>query len=366
MNIAFYATMKSPHHPVPSGDRLMSRLLMQALGGITDALRLASSFRAYSRVPDNDLLAERKKLARAEADRLIAEWTSEGWRPDVWISYHPYYKAPDWIGPVVAEHFSCALMTVEASFAARRATDAWSRWHAENLTGLQRAACHFYMTERDRAGLAETPGLDADLVHLPPFIDTSRFAQPVDRTSIQGPLRLVTVAMMRRDVKLTSYEFLARALADAQDVPWTLDIVGDGDARSEVGRAFSSIDPRRITWHGRLDQDGVRNVLQRCELFAWPGFGEAYGLAYLEAQAAGLPVLAQRSAGVPEVVVHGETGLLVPENDLVAFTAAIRELMVDRTRIQQLGLRAREFVLSERNQEAARRILSDTIDRLVD
>ena len=45
-------------------------------------------------------------------------------------------------------------------------------------------------------------------------------------------------------------------------------------------------------------------------LYAWPGYGEAYGLAYLEAQAAGLPVVAQDMDGVPGVVRNGETAIL--------------------------------------------------------
>ena len=61
-------------------------------------------------------------------------------------------------------------------------------------------------------------------------------------------------------------------------------------------------------------------------LYVWPGCGEAYGLAYLEAQAAGLPVVAQDIAGVPDVVRDGETGVLTPAGDAAAFADAIATL----------------------------------------
>ncbi len=59
----------------------------------------------------------------------------------------------------------------------------------------------------------------------------------------------------------------------------------------------------------------------------WPGSGEAYGIAYLEAQAAGLPVIAQWTAGVPEVVEDGVTGLLTLEGDVAAYAEAIRRMI---------------------------------------
>ena len=53
--------------------------------------------------------------------------------------------------------------------------------------------------------------------------------------------------------------------------------------------------------------------------YVWPGTGEAYGIAYMEAQAAGLPVVAQKTAGVPEVVKDGVTGTLTAAGDASAF-----------------------------------------------
>ena len=66
----------------------------------------------------------------------------------------------------------------------------------------------------------------------------------------------------------------------------------------------------------------VARQLATSDIFVWPGTGEAYGIAYLEAQASGLPVVAQATAGVPTVVRHGVTGLLTAPQDDAAFAAA--------------------------------------------
>ena len=109
-------------------------------------------------------------------------------------------------------------------------------------------------------------------------------------------------------------------------------------------------------------------LLQSGGIYVWPGFGEAYGLAYLEAQAAGLAVVAQRTAGVPEVVQNGITGILTEAGDTGAFAAAIRQLLTSHELRQTMAATARRFVLGERSlQQAARRlgaILADAAGRM--
>jgi glycosyltransferase involved in cell wall biosynthesis len=88
----------------------------------------------------------------------------------------------------------------------------------------------------------------------------------------------------------------------------------------------------------------VADLLARGAVYVWPGCGEAYGLAYLEAQAAGVPVVAQAVAGVPEVVAHGATGFLVAEGDDRAAAQAIARLLTDGALQRQMGQAARAHV----------------------
>ena len=66
------------------------------------------------------------------------------------------------------------------------------------------------------------------------------------------------------------------------------------------------------------------------DLYLWPAINEAYGMAFLEAQAAGLPVVAGRTGGVPAVVADGVTGLLTPIGDAAAFAGAVARLLDGR------------------------------------
>ena len=367
MKIAFYAPMKSPRHPVPSGDRLMARQLMQVLELIGAEVRLASELRTYTSTPNAVSLDEQRSAGALEARRLIQDWEADGWRPDIWFSYHPYYKALDWIGPAIVAHFGAAHVTAEASYAPGRREGPWKDRVGELAGQLASADCHFYLKDRDRAGLVQLEGQGgryAGLVHVPPFIDTEPFAQFDHTGTDHGPARLVTVAMMRRDVKLESYRYLARALEPIQHLDWVLDIAGDGDARSDVEDAFRSFAADRVRFLGRLEGDGVRSLLSGADLFVWPGFGEAYGLAYLEAQAAGLAVVAQDTAGVANVVQDGVTGLLCPAHDVAALTAAVQRLIGDRQLLREFGARARVFVLKERSLDNARSIVGRTLTEL--
>jgi glycosyltransferase involved in cell wall biosynthesis len=333
--------------------------------------RVVSRLRSYARSPSAVGLESLKRAAAAERDRLSAEFAQvAGWRPDVWLTYHPYYKAPDLIGPEMARRLGVAYATVEASYAARRGHDEWAAWYEANLDALVHGQVHFVMTSRDKAGLAAFPALAARLVDLPPFIAVDeqpaaagdRFARAVEGVS---PVRLVVVAMMRVDVKLRSYHLLANALGRLVDQAWTLDIVGDGDGRHEVEDAFAvalgEAAAQRLTWHGQCDAAEVRRHLSEADVFVWPGYGEAYGLAYLEAQAAGLPVVAQRSGGIPAVVLPGRTGLLTPEGDLDAFCAALRTMIGNRRVRRAMGQAARQFVYAERTTVQAAGILRDTL-----
>ena len=99
MRIAFYAPLKSPMHPVVSGDRQVARLLIKALARNGHEVPLVSEFRSYLRDGGG---AEENRLRReadGERERLLNAFKSgQQALPDVWFSYHPYYKSPDWIG----------------------------------------------------------------------------------------------------------------------------------------------------------------------------------------------------------------------------------------------------------------------------
>lgn len=356
MKIAFYAPMKAPDHPVPSGDRQMARMLMTALELAGHQVSLASHLRSYGRAPDDAHYAEINRAALAEIDRLTRLWASEG-RPDIWFCYHPYYKSPDVLGPALADRFGCAYVTAEASYSMRRNTGAWAQTQTHVLDGVKRAAVNICFTARDRNGLAAAAP-DASLALLPPFIDTAPWFAAPSRHE-QG--RLITVAMMRPGDKLNSYRDLATALTRIAHLPWQLAIIGDGPERSAVEALFSGFPPERIEWLGELAPNDIARQLARASIYVWPGHGEAFGLAYLEAQAAGLPVVGQAVAGVPEVVEAGEGGLLTPPGDVSAFAEGIANLLTDQGRRDAMASTARQRVVERHSLAGAARQLNELL-----
>ena len=352
MKIAFYSPLKSPRHPVPSGDRLMARQLMAALGMAGHEVCVASEIRTFSKEPralDDDAAVE------AEVERLRVSWARHG-KPDAWFTYHPYYKAPDLLGPRLSAEAGIAYVTAEASYSPRRNQSGWAPSQARLIAGLEQAAVNICMTERDRAGL-EAVAPKARFARLPPFIDASLFLAEAPKPE---PGRLVCVAMMRPGDKLDSFRMLASALSRLKHLPWRLSVVGDGAVAEDVRVAFSEFAADRIEWLGERSAAEVATILSHQAIYVWPGCGEAYGLAYLEAQAAGLPVVAQETAGVPEVVEQGRTGVLTPAGDIEAYAAAIAKLLEDDRMRQAMAIAARDFAGRERSIVSA----SETLARI--
>jgi glycosyltransferase involved in cell wall biosynthesis len=359
MRIAFYAPLKSPDHPVPSGDRLMARMLCAALTQAGHDVTIASRLRSYCRDPDDHAAAAAiTAAATSERHRIAAEWPQDP--PNVWVTYHPYYKSPDLIGPPLCEEFGLPYVTIESSFAPRRNLGLWAISQTAVLNGLTQAAVNICLTARDRAGIvAAAPA--ARLADLPPFIDPRPYL--ATRPEQPGPVRLITVAMMRPGDKFDSFAMLAQALSGLTHLNWRLTIVGAGPMEPQVRALFADVQDR-VDWAGLCDPARVAELLTQSDLYLWPGYGEAYGLAYLEAQAAGLPVVAQQVAGVPEVVTP-QTGLLTAPGDLPAYRAAVASLIIDTPLRQRLGQTARARVLARHSFQAASARLQQILDDVV-
>lgn len=342
MKIAFYAPLKSPHHPVPSGDRQMARLLIRALELAGHQVDVISQLRSFHKDPAD--FAALQGEADKERLHLQEKWHDQP-KPDLWLSYHVYYKSPDLLGPQLCRQWQIPYLTAEASYAEKRNHSGWQAQQQLVLAAVQQAAANIWFTRRDLQGLQKVSP-QSHFFNLPPFIDVQPFAAILPR---QGQNRLICVAMMRAGDKLASYQFLAKALQGMADRDWHLSLIGDGPARTAVEACFQGLDPRRLSWLGQTDGATVPGLLEKADIYVWPGIGEAYGIAYLEAQAAGLPVVALDIAGVPEVVDPDHGGFLTPADDVEAYAAAIDALLQDPHLIRQMGEAARRFVHEERS-----------------
>ena len=339
--IAFYAPLKPPDHEIPSGDRLMARLLIDCMTSQGYQVDVASRLRVFVKEPANSSVVENLKIqAQSEIERLTQVWLEQS-PPALWFCYHPYYKSPDLIGPELCKRFNMAYVSAEASYSQRRAHGDWASLQQQVLSSINYAAVNICFTERDKSGLRQASA-SAKLATLSPFIDSRDFSYTANHPAVP---KLVTVAMMRSGDKMDSYTHLAAALQQLLHKPWTLSVVGDGPMRAEVEALFDRFPAGRIQWHGRLQRNEIALLFARSTVYVWPGCAEAYGLAYLEAQAAGLPVVAFDNAGVPEVVDANYSGVLTPMGDNKAFAAAIEKLLDDEPTRLRLSRQARSHVL---------------------
>ncbi|MGE0745093.1 MAG: glycosyltransferase family 1 protein, partial [Rhodospirillales bacterium] len=230
MRVAFYAPMKPPDDPVPSGDRTMARQMVAALRLAGHAVTLASRLRSRDGNGDPARQARLAALGARLADRLARRLRRRP--PDAWFTYHVYHKAPDWIGPAVSRALGIPYVIAEASVAGKRADGPWATGYAGAAAAIRAADAVIGLNSRDAPGVLRLIGRDDRLHLLRPFADVAPFAAAAaerdrhraalaDRHGLD-PSRpwLLAVAMMRPGDKLASYRVLAGALAGLGGAPW--------------------------------------------------------------------------------------------------------------------------------------------------
>ncbi|MPZ29422.1 MAG: glycosyltransferase [Rhodospirillales bacterium] len=365
MRVLLHTPLKSPDSPIPSGDREMARGLRRLLRRLGHTVVMPALNRVAPGVPaPHDHLALERR-ARAQAQRLIARWRALPARhPErfgLWLTYHCYYRKPDWLGPIVTRALGLPYALVETSHAPRRAQGPTRLGHRAVERALAAADLVLTVNPRDVAGVKARLRPGAHQVWLPPFIDTRPF-DLAPRAANDPPL-LLSVGMMRTRDKLESYRVLANALSQLKHKPWRALLVGDGPARSEVEAMMVPLG-ERVRFAGAVAHTDLPAIYASADLYLWPAINEAYGMAFLEAQAAGLPVVAGRTGGVPAVVADGITGVLTPIGDAAAFAAATARLLDDAGERARFAKAARTRVNARHDERAAAHALAAALRTL--
>lgn len=164
-------------------------------------------------------------------------------------------------------------------------------------------------------------------------VDPSEFPFRERGADLEGrPVRLLTVARL---VEKKGVEYAIRAVAALpEEAAVRYEVVGDGPLRPELEALAASLGVAdRVRFRGSAERAEVRRALERADLFLLPsvtardGDQEGTPTVLMEAGACGLPVVSTRHAGIPEVVVDGVTGILVPERDAEALARALGTLL---------------------------------------
>lgn len=169
---------------------------------------------------------------------------------------------------------------------------------------------------------------------LPMFFDFERFAnihREPDSKKILFVGRLMSVKGI--DVLIEAFSHLQSTIgADG----WTLDIVGDGPMREELLELTKERNVSgQVTFHGTLDREEVVKMYGASEIFVLPskttpsGEKEGLGVVLLEAMMSKVAVIGTDCGGIPEVITHQQTGLLIQQNDVEALSKAMQHLIED-------------------------------------
>lgn len=174
--------------------------------------------------------------------------------------------------------------------------------------------------------MANVYGIEAEVIHPP--VDVEHFRQ--------------TSGLEREDYyvfcsRLVPYKKPGVAIEAFRNLPFRLVVVGDGRLRAELERDA----PPNVTFVGRVGDAELPAVIGKAAGFVFPG-EEDFGIAPVEALAAGTPVVAFEAGGALDYVVHGENGLLVNDQTPEAFAAAVRrsaQISWDRGTIEATAAR---------------------------
>ncbi|MAV88704.1 MAG: glycosyl transferase [Rhodospirillaceae bacterium] len=373
MQIAFYAPLKSPNSDVPSGDRKIARAFIRALEHKKHKVSIVSDFQSRDPHGSSQTQKEFKEKGEQIAESLIRSFKNinQSERPELWFTYHLYYKAVDWIGPTVSKELSIPYIAAEVSHAPKRSKGNWSASHSEVIKIIQYANIIFSVNSADTHCVLPLLSNSQKHILLRPFTDISPsfLFRKISRIELiekyqldNSKCILVTVAMMRDDAKLKSYELLGRSLDQCNHNNWQLLVVGDGPARDKV---TSYLNRDNIFFLGQLNQEDINKILSGSDLFLWPAVDEAYGMAMLEAQMSGLPVISGRSGGVSDIVRHDKTGLLCDVGDVKQFSEAI-DLMISSVSLRErMSEEARRIARDEHSIERAAEIINDAIGSVI-
>jgi phosphatidylinositol alpha-1,6-mannosyltransferase len=202
-----------------------------------------------------------------------------------------------------------------------------------------RIAISPHTARRVAAAHPDLPGIETCLLGLLPD-DEHPDRVPADVRVDYGPHAVVIVGRMAGTERYKGHDQLLlawpRVLAEVPDA--SLVMVGRGDDVDRLRAKAAALSlGRNVHFTGFLPDVAVRGILRNAAAFAMPSRGEGFGLVYLQAMRAGIPCVGSRDDAAADVIIDGETGLLVPRQDPEAITGALLRLLTDESMRRRLG-----------------------------
>lgn len=257
------------------------------------------------------------------------------------VHAHAFGYYPCWVGATVRRVGRVPLV-VTPHFDRGRGTWVSSAYHRAVVRGSLLPADRVIVQSHAEADLLRRLGLPEEkLVQIPTGVAMEEFAW--ERSAPQdGPLRLLSVG--RLDLEQKGLTELVHAVAELPPaVRSHVEFVGDDWGGARVLRELADRlgVGSRVTIHASVPRDAVLEAYRHADVLVLASRFESFPRVILEGMAAGLPIVASRVGGVPELVEEGRNALLVPPNDPKALAHAIRDLAQDPDRRAQFGRASR-------------------------
>ncbi|MFO7945801.1 MAG: glycosyltransferase family 4 protein [Armatimonadota bacterium] len=302
------------------------------------------------------------EVQRVQAASKLQIWrrmrdAAIGGDSDVIIAGKWFPEGPAALQAARASDCPCVVMGYDREFAL----------HGLNLVkwGMQKwvlGACDLCaVCSNYAADMMESMGVRRQKIHcISGGVDTDMFSpDPQGAQQLRGMLALdnepVCVSVARL-VPHKGHRYVLEAVSavrsEIPDLKYV--IVGEGNYRDCLQQQVSALDLNEsVIFTGRVDYDRLPAYYTVADVAVMPSYDipgeptEGFGLSYLEANACGTPVIGAMTGGVPEVIDHDISGLLVPQKDTEALTRALLRLLGDRDYAQKLGQQGMERVHRE-------------------
>ncbi len=294
--------------------------------------------------------------------------------PDLWLSCHCDETAPDLLGPYCSQRLSLPYIIYQPL---QTSTDRQSLptypGFLLNRCALRAADLIFTNWRGDQQLLYQCVPRQR-IHHLAPRIVPEQFAFDLvsrralrDRWSAGGRRIVMTAAMLRPGAKTVGVQKVIDSCASLhrRGLDVLLIIAGDGLDRALLERHGHKTLPGNVIFLGKVPRAELYRYYSAADVFAFPGIRESRGMVYLEAQAAGLPVVAFGDWAAADTVVHEQTGLLAPAAQPDLFTDCLERILTRRD--ERIAMREAAKIHVRANHDAATgyRLIEEILEDLV-
>ena len=163
-------------------------------------------------------------------------------------------------------------------------------------------------------------------------------------------------------------DVLLRALSKVKKVipDIVLNMAGEGEATTAITKMITDLGlEKNVHLVGFIENDQLYDFYSQQHLMIMPSHKEAFGVAAVEASACGRPVIATDVGGIPEVLVDGTTGLLIPKGDHERLAEAIIKLASDADLMNRMGRAGYDFVSANYSWDKSLDLMTELYERLI-